>query len=520
MGQRVAALLLVAVVVGGLMSITTVGGRLDQKVLYSGLAEEDAAEVVARLKDLRTPYTLENNGTTIMVPANQVYETRLSLAGEGLPRGGGVGFEIFDKTSFGTTDFVQRMNYQRALQGELARTIRQFHQVLEARVHLATPKESVFIEDEKPVTASISVKLRGNAGLSKLQISSIVNLVATAVPGLSSDNVTLVDTTGRLLYRKDGESGSIMTATQLEYQQHLENSLRQKVESMLEEVVGVNKVKARVTADIDFNRVNVTEENFDPEGQVIRSEQFMVEGDNREGLDPGGVPGAKGDLASFAGTGSGGAAANGYQRNNITRNYEVSRVTRQTQEASGIIKRLSVAVMVDGKYEAAAAGEGETPVLTYVPRSAEELAWFDKLVKNTIGYNEERADQVEVVSMSFAASTTTEPKETLTDKLRPFLDLLLMPMVYLGLALMVLLLVIRPLFKVLTSPSAMSSGALPGNRFQTVVGGDMGGMMPSGDEDISLMPKGMTDKEKMYKLAQTDPDRAADLVRRWLREGV
>ncbi|WP_049824370.1 flagellar basal-body MS-ring/collar protein FliF [Desulfurivibrio alkaliphilus] len=331
--QKVTAGVVVAVVFGGLVALTTMGTRVDERVLFSGLTQEDAAEVVQRLRELNVPYRLSQTGEAIMVPSDQVYEVRLGLAGDGLPRGGGVGFEVFDEVGLGTTDFVNRLNFQRALQGELARTIRQFQQVQEARVHIATPKESVFIEDEKPVTASVSVRMRGREQLSQHQIQSIVNLVASAVPGLSDENITLVDTAGRLLYRKRGDLDSVLSGTQLEYQHSVENTARRKIESMLEEVVGVNRVRASVTADIDFNRVNLTEEIFDPEEQVVRSEQILSETDER-GERARGIPGVKGELATFAGE-DGAVTGSSYERSNITRNYEISRQTRQVQEAGG-----------------------------------------------------------------------------------------------------------------------------------------------------------------------------------------
>lgn len=507
--QKIMAVVVLAVVVGGLVSISMVGGEADYKVLFSGLSQQDAAEVVAKLQDMNTPYELAQNGTAIMVPAGQVYEVRLNLAGEGLPRGGGVGFEIFDETSLGTTDFVQRLNYQRALQGELARTISQFQQVQEARVHIATPKESVFVEDEKPPTASVSVKLKGREKLSKLQIQSIVNLVASAVPGLTTDNVTLVDTTGRLLYRRQGDDDPVLSGTQLEYQFKIEETLRRKIESMIEEIVGVDRVRARVNAEMDFSRIDVTEESFDPEGQVVRSEQLLTERDLSDGLRPEGIPGVKGELATFAEEGENTDQANGYKRNNITRNYEVSRQTKHVQETTGTIKRLSVAVMVDGSYEKSKGDDGK-PVLQYSPRSPEEMQYFDKLVRNTIGYNEDRGDQVEVVSMAFALSTMPEPEVSAMDKWRPLIEWVAMPLVYLLIALAVILFVIRPFFKLMAARQLETQklAALGEQTRKEVVE----------EEELAFGPKGMTDQERIYRLAQSDPDRAADLVRRWLRE--
>jgi len=515
--QKILGVVVIAVVVGGLISLTTAGKEGSYKVLFSGLNQEDAGEVVMKLKDQRIPYKLSDDGGAILVPASQVYEVRLSLAGEGLPRGGGVGFEIFNQSSFGQTDFVQRLNYQRALQGELARTIRNFQQVIEARVHIATPKESVFIEDEKPPTASISVKLRGREKLSQHEIQSVVNLVASAVPGLTTDNITLVDTSGRLLYRKQAEGEGILTGNQLEYQIKIEETLRQKVETMLEEVVGVNRARARVTAEIDFNKVEKTEESFDPEAQVVRSEQMLTENDQRGGANPEGIPGVKGELATFGDEGGEGAAAGGYNRNNVTRNYEISKQTKHTQDKGGTVKRLSIAVMVDGSYEKSVDKDGKTS-LKYQPRSAEEMRNLDKLVKNAIGFSEERGDQVEVASLPFALSAVPEPEPDALEKYRAMLEWLAMPLVYLLVAVLVLLFVIKPFLKILAAKQleARTGGILA----KAGVHGPLVGGVPAEEEDLALAPRGLTDQERIYRLAQSDPDRAADLVRRWLREEV
>lgn len=518
MTQRILGAVVIAVVVGGLLSLTTAGKDASYKVLFSGLNQADAGEVVTKLKDQRIPYKLSDDGGAILVPAAQVYEVRLTLAGEGLPRGGGVGFEIFNQTSFGQTDFVQRLNYQRALQGELARTIMNFQQVLEARVHIATPKESVFVEDQKPPTASISVKLRGRDKLSEHEILSIVNLVASAVPGLTTENITLVDTSGRLLFRKQADGEGVLTGNQLEYEMKIEDTLRQKVESMLEEVVGVDRVRARVTADMDFNKVDRTEESFDPEAQVVRSEQMLTETDQRGGPTPEGIPGVKGELATFAEEGGGAAgkgAATGYTRNNVTRNYEISKQTKHIQDKGGSVKKLSIAVMVDGTYEKSVDKDGKTS-LKYKPRSPEEMRNLEKLVKNAVGFDEERGDQVEVASLPFALSSVPEPAPDPMEKYRAIMEWLAMPLVYLLVALLVILFVVKPFLKILAAKQleAGASGAMVKHGAHGPAVGGVAGE----EEDLSLAPRGLTDQERIYRLAQSDPDRAADLVRRWLRE--
>lgn len=510
--QKIIAGVLLAGVLGGLIFLSTMGGKTDYNVLFSGLSAEDAGSVVAKLKEQRIDYQLSESGSAVLVPAAKVYETRLNLAAEGLPRGGGVGFELFDKTNLGTTDFVQKLNYQRAVQGELARTIRQFKQVKDARVHVATPKESVFVEDTKPPSASVSLTMAGQEKLAKEQIMAIVHLVASAVPGLTSENITVVDTQGRLLFRKEGDDVSMLSATQLEYQLKVENALRTKVESLLEEVVGVNKALARVTVDMDFNKVDLTEENFDPDGQVTRSEQLLIEQEGAE-KPAAGIPGVKGELATFSETqgGAGGGKKEGPYRKNITRNYEISRKTRHVQESVGTIKRLSVAVMVDGVYEESKDKDGKK-TLVYKPRNAEELDHFVKMTRNAIGFDPERGDKVEVVAMPFYLSSVVEPEADPLEKWRGLFEHLAVPLVLLLVAVAFIMFVIRPFIRLLGNQQ------LEAQRKAELAARSALKRGTEEQEDLSLTPIGMSDKEKMYKLAQSDPERAADLVRRWLRE--
>ncbi len=514
--QKGIAVLVMVGVMGGMLMLSMSGGRsTNYQVLYSSLSQEDAAEVVAKLKEQLIPYELDMNGTVVKVPADKVLDTRLSLAGNGLPRGGGVGFEIFDKTSFGTTDFVQKMNYQRALQGELARTIRQFQQVSEARVHIAAPIESVFIEDKKPPSASVSVKLRGNNQLDQKQIQAIVNLVGSSVQGLTEENITVVDTAGRLLFRKRGGELGQMSDSQLEYQQNTEKALRDKVETMFEQVVGAGKAIARVAVELDFNQTETTEESFDPEGQVVRSEQLLNEANAQPGSTPEGIPGVKGNLATFNEAGNGGAAGGGNaNRNNVTRNYEVNKTVKRVKGSMGKIKRLSVAVMVDGTYEKAVDKDGN-PTIKYIARGPEDLKWYEKMAKNAVGFDPDRGDQLEVIGTSFAASMEPEPKVDAMERWQHLFERLAQPLIYIIGAVCFVVFVVRPFFRLLSHKQleAQRREILAGK-----AGAKVDGEVPAQEEDLSLKPIGMSDREKIYKLAQTDPDRAADLVRRWLRQ--
>ncbi len=511
--QKIISGVMLAVVIVGLSMLAGKDNATNYDVLFSSLSQSDAADVVAKLKEQRIPYELAMNGSAIKVPADKVLETRLTMAGQGLPRGGGVGFEIFDRTNLGVTDFVQKLNYQRALQGELARTIRQFRQVREARVHIASPKESVFVEDQRPPSASISLTMRGRNKLSKSEIQAIVNLVGSAVTGLTEDHITVVDTAGHLLFRKRGDGPGMLSSTQLEYQLKLENTLRNKLETMFEEVVGVGKVIARVSTDIDFSQVDSTEEVYDPEGQVVRSEQLLNEANSKNGADAKGIPGVKGDLASFAdnGSGAGSTSGNANQRNTITRNYEVSKTIKHTKAAVGIVKKMSVAVMMDGTYKKIVDKDGNTEI-KYMPRSKEEIARFTRMAQNAVGLDPERGDALEVVSVPFSMATAQESGGTVgIEKWQELLERLAQPIGYLIFAICLLLFVVRPFFRLLSNKQIEEQR-------QAMMAQVSEEEAKVEEDELSLPTMGMTDKEKIYKLAQSDPDRAADLVRRWLRE--
>ena len=275
MGRRLAFMAGGALLIGGFVALLLWVNQPDYQTLYAGLAQRDASQVVSKLKDLKVPYHLEGDGGTIKVPQENLYEARLALAGEGMPRGQGIGFEVFNKVEMGTTDFVQKINYQRALQGELARTISSFGEVEEARVHIVMPRDSLFVEEEKKPSAGVVVRLAAGKTLSPSQIAGIVHLVASAVPDLTDDRVTVVDTKGNLIYRKQADTPDFaagLTATQMEYQRNYEKTMRAKVQSMLEEVLGEGKAVVRVAADLDFTRTNITQDLFDPEQVAIRSE--------------------------------------------------------------------------------------------------------------------------------------------------------------------------------------------------------------------------------------------------------
>ncbi len=501
--QKIMTLFVIGAVVLGFVLLMTWANRPDYEVLYTNLNQDDAAGIIAKLKERKIPYRLEQNGAVITVPRENVHETRLTLAGEGLPRGGGVGFEIFDKTSLGTTDFVQKLNYQRAVQGELARTISQFREVEQARVHLAIPRESLFVEEEKKPTASVILKLRGGMKLNNNQVESIVHLVASAVQGLAPEDVTIADIGGKLFHKKSSSdmTGPLSTA-QLEYQKGMEDGLRKNVEGMLGEVLGPNKVIARVSADIDFQQINITEEKYDPDSAVIRSEQRSEEKSEGGSNIPAGIPGVKGSLASKSEGSANPGNKSLYQKESETRNYEINKVNRQVLGPAGSIKKLSVAVMIDGAYKETAAKEGKN-TRQYVARTQTEMSQFENIVKKAVGFDEARGDQVEVVNIPFVWGAPEEGAPA-SVPWRDYLSKIAMPLFNIVLVLIFVFFVARPLLKWLIT-SRPEKAVLTG--------------LPASIRDLekgALVDFKKTDQT--LQLMQGQSERAAELVRSWLRE--
>ncbi|RMG59364.1 MAG: flagellar M-ring protein FliF, partial [Deltaproteobacteria bacterium] len=355
--QKVALGLVTVATVALMAGIIIWANRIDYQVLYSNLTQEDASSVVMKLKEMRVPYRVE--GRTIYVPSDRVYDLRLQLAAEGVPQGGGVGFEIFDKPQIGVSEFVQKLNYRRALQGELARTIRQLQEVEQCRVHIAIPERTIFDDSDRQPSASVVVRLKPGRSLTKEQVGSIVHLVSSSVEGLSPRNVTVVDSRGNLL--SSPEEGEVfLSEKQIEYQRTVSSYYEKKLQTMLENIVGKGKAIVRVSAAIDFTQQELTSEKVDPDTVAVRSEERTQE--KSTGAVTGGIPGVLSNEpgVSPAATASN-AATSQNQRERIE--YETSRSVTRTIKRGGEIKQISVAVLVDGTYREE---EGKK---VFVPRS-------------------------------------------------------------------------------------------------------------------------------------------------------
>ena len=355
-------------------------------VLFSNLEADDAATIITRLKEENLKYKLENDGQTILIRKDLIFEKRLTLAAEGLPQSGAVGYEIFDKNNIGLTDFVQQLNYKRALEGELARTIRSIDNVKFVRVHIMVPKSSLFIEDEKPTTASVMLQLKKRKKLAQSQIEGIANLVASSVEGMEVDKVVIVDSHGKVLSKNNERNNLVeLTSSQLDLQMKVENYLENKLSTLLQGVVGQDNYIVRVSTSLNFDQIERTSESYDPESATIRSQ----ESDTQSSTDPGTTQ---------------------PQADNTITNYEISKSVERMIGGIGRIERQSVAVMLNGLFAVPpGAPAGTAP--QYVPRSDEEIQKVTSLVQNAIGFDASRGDNVQVTNVSFDNSEYNKTQE-------------------------------------------------------------------------------------------------------------
>lgn len=481
-------------------------------MLYGSLAQNDASDVALALQQAGIQYKVDEATGAVMVPTKDMHEARLKLAGQGLPRGDGLGFELLQQeTGFGTSRLVEAARYQRAMEGELARTITTLSSVQTARVHLAMPKQSVFVRKRKKPSASVTVKLFPGRVLEKGQVASIVHLVASSVPELETDRVTVVDHKGNLLSGQGDSREMLLTASQFDYTKQVEEHYKNRIEDLLAPVLGADAVRAQVTADIDFTLVEQTQELFNPEVSVVRSEQVNEEQSSLTAVQ--GVPGALSNQPPGGGVApeqanqvTGGEVTPTNPLNSskqATRNYELDKTISHTRVGSGTVSRLSVAVVVDDPPGAAKGAAGEPG------RTPEELDRITQLVQEAIGFNAERGDTVRVINAAFRELPPPAelPEQAIWEQ--PWVwDLGRM----LGGGILVLILifvVLRPTIKkLLTMPP--QAAAVP----------QMPMAMPEQEESMRLPGPQRYENtlEAARGMVNEDPKRVAQVVRRWVAE--
>nr|WP_229723962.1 flagellar basal-body MS-ring/collar protein FliF [Oxalicibacterium solurbis] len=552
-GKRFLLMAGVAAVISIMIGIVLWSQKPDYRVLFSNFSDRDGGAIVASLQAANIPYKFAEGGTAILVPADRVHEVRLKLAAEGLPKGGNVGFELMENQKLGISQFLEQVNFQRALEGELARSIQSISAVQAARVHLAIPKASVFVRDQQKPTASVLLNLHPGRILDQQQVSAIVHLVASSVPELSPKNVTIVDQAGNLLSENNKPAGTnTMDPSQLKYVQELQNNIVRRIESIITPIVGQNNVRAEATADVDFSTseqaAEIYKPNQMPNSATVRSQQTSESSNG--GSSASGVPGsltnqpapsatapltapqlnpdgtpmtpaqqaaaqaaqAQGGQAAPGTPGAAAAAANAQTpatptQRDVTTNYEVDKTVRYVQQPMGGLKRLSVAVVVN--YKRVTGKDGKSSLQ---PLSDAEKAQITDLVREAMGYNKDRGDTLNVVNSPFATAHE-EPLPPLW-KRPEMIDMAIQAAKYVLLGIVLLILyrkVLRPMLNKLNPEPLSLTDETAGEGAEKVqeIEQDLG---PMGVQQHTYQQN----LEAAKQLARQDPKVVANIVKAWV----
>lgn len=526
MGRNIFLAVGIAAVIAVMSAVWMWSQQPDYRVLFSNFSDRDGGSIVASLQQMNIPYKFAEGGSAILVPANQVYDARLKLASQGLPRGGNVGFELMENQKLGVSQFLEQVNFQRALEGELARSIQAVSSVQAARVHLALPKASVFVREQQKPTASVLLNLHPGRTLDEQQVSAIVHLVASSVPDLPPGNVTIVDQNGNLLSDTSKPNNSnTLDPTQLKYVQELQQSIVRRIESIITPIVGLNNVRAEATADIDFSHseqaAEVYKPNQTPNASSIRSQQTS-ETQSATNTAATGVPGALSNQPPAPSTAPITAPANGAVPNgaaaaaapagnthkDMTVNYEVDKTIRYVQQPMGGVKRLSVAVVVNYKRETDKAGK-----IVNRPLTEEEKNQITDLVKEAMGYSKDRGDTLNVVNSPFAGAEKEVIAEAPLWKRPETLTLAKEAGKYIlgGIILLYLFFaVLRPMTKKLMK-DVRPAPALPDESEEDAV------VRIDSSEPMGQKPRGYQENlEAAKQLARQDPKMVANVVKAWV----
>jgi flagellar M-ring protein FliF len=495
--------------------------QVEYQTLYSDLDPQEAQGIVMKLQGLQVPYELSDDGRTIRVAADRLSEVRIQIASDGLPESGRIGFEIFDRTSFGLTNFQEQVNYQRALEGELARSIMTLSEVAAARVHLVLAKESLYQSSEDQTKASVILKLKNGRALTSSSVQGIVNVVASSVKGLSPEKVTVIDYRGKVLSRNEGEG--YLTGQQLDTRQKLENEMAAKITQILEPAVGAGKVRPQVSVSMNFQQIEETVEQYDPQGSVIRSQQLQEE------QQPVVVNTEASDVAR---------TTSSITRQNETTNYEVSKAVRHIVNPVGVIERVSVAVIIDNVTKTITSVNGRTETISE-PRNPEEMKKYRDLVAAAIAINPERGDQLIVENISFDTEVETVAAPTFLDKNAPViltaLRYLIVPVAFL----LLYVLFLRPVQKTVLANWASAGDnrktmelARP-DRLQTPLTvkqleaelARSGGSLEKDDhanspdrDKVRAQSRMDVIRKRVVEQAKQDPETVARMVRVWLNQ--
>ncbi|MEI6439492.1 MAG: flagellar basal-body MS-ring/collar protein FliF [Alphaproteobacteria bacterium] len=531
---RLAAIVGIGAGVAAALFAMTLSMGQPKALLYSNLDLKEAGEITKALDQANIKYEAKGDGSTIMVPRDQVASTRLLLSGKGLPTAASVGYEIFDQTNaMGQTDFVQQLNRQRALEGELGRTIQSLDGVTSTRVHLVLPKRELFEEEAQQPSASVTINIGGREP-SPDQVRAIQNLVSSAVPNMKPDRVTVVDQHAKTL--SGGAEGDAAAADGRK--SDVEQRIAKTVKSLVEGMVGAGKARVTVAAELDLSRVTVQQETYDPDGQVIRSESTTDENAKENGPNASGAVTASANIPGGTSNSSDGTTGSASGRAESTTNYEISKTTRTEVKDPGQVKKISVAVAVDGVHADPVKGKPGA----YTPRSAAEMQRIEQLVRTAVGYDQARGDQVTVVNVQFPSEPSSEGVST-ASPLMGFDKNDIMRAIELGIlfivALLMIFFILRPMLR-----SATGTGASSNNQGMTRVVTNADGQTiqiqvdPSTGEPLALPAPGQSDMEQRLDIARIEgqvkassvkrvaefvdkhPEESVALIRNWLHESV
>jgi flagellar M-ring protein FliF len=500
--KRIALAVVIATSIVAAIAVNTLASRETWAFLFTDMSAEDASAVSMKLKELKVPFKVEAGGTAIQVPEERVHELRLELAGAGLPRGGGVGFELFDKSRLGATEFEQRINLRRALEGELSRTIGTIGAVQAARVHLVLPEQSVFAISKQTASASVVLRLRPGRSFSKGEVASVVHLVSAAVPGLAEDRVSIVSADGMTLHRPraDASQGAADSEQQEEREREVAASLEEKARALVERVVGPGKADVRIAALLDTSSREKTEEHYEPTKTALRSEQKTEEKSGTEGTTVAGVPGAQSNRADSPAPAPEAPAAGSAWRTSWTRNWEVDRVTQKTVLPPGTLAHLSIAMLVDGTYD-----NGK-----YAPRSKEEMDRLASLVKGAVGFDAVRGDVIQIESAQFAVADVGASVPLVDPKAKKPVYLWVAAGAAGVLALAIMVLLVRRGSKKKKAVELEAKALEAGVTSAQLQGEAVAKALSAGKADNEVT------REKALEVALADPATAAVILREWL----
>ncbi len=522
--RRIALVFTGFVVAIGIVSLFLWAGKQDYQPLMTNLNPDDSGAVMRFLRQKNIPFKLDGGGGIISVPPESIHELRLEIATLGLPETSVVGYEIFDQQNLGTTSFIQKVNRKRALEGELMRTISKLHGVRKARVHLALPKKSAFVEDQRDPTASVFLDLNPGVRLKEKQVFGIGNLIASAVEGLDVENVVIIDSTGKTLSKNVKDSIVAMTASQLDHQRNVEKEMESRIEALLTPIVGEGHVVARVTADIDFSRVSETQTLFDADGSAIRSVQKNDQ--NMQGKRPGPY-GRPGSATNTPGQ-------NAPETNSITQattktketvNYDIPKIVRHTSRATGGVNKLSVAVIVDEKEVKEKDKDGKI-LAKSTPWSPEKIKEFETIIAKAVGLDPKRGDSLEVKSMEFTRQDFAEAERLLQEAEKRAYYRNLMVYIVIGLVIILFFLfVVRPFIKWITDNTVDSVDTFLPQTIEELERMQANQTLPGLEEAVPDIPEkidpekveGEMIKEKVTTLIDSNPQKAALVLREWVR---